>query len=59
MPTKAIALTKRLFEHAHDASLESQLALEAVSQEEARGSADHAEGVAAFLEKRAAAFTGG
>lgn len=58
MPTKAIALTKRLFEHAHDASLEAQLALEARSQEEARSSADHAEGVAAFLEKRAASFTG-
>ena len=58
MPTKAIALTKQLFEHAHDASLEAQLALEARSQEEARASADHAEGVAAFLEKRAARFGG-
>ena len=58
LPTRAIGMTKRLFEHAYDATLEEQLALEAVLQQEATGTADFAEGVAAFLEKRAARFTG-
>jgi 2-(1,2-epoxy-1,2-dihydrophenyl)acetyl-CoA isomerase len=57
-PTRGIALTKQLFEHAWDASLEAQLALEAELQQAATGSADFAEGVAAFLEKRAPNFTG-
>ncbi len=58
LPTRSIALTKRLFEHAHDASLEAQLTLEARSQEEARACHDHAEGIAAFLEKRPPSFSG-
>jgi 2-(1,2-epoxy-1,2-dihydrophenyl)acetyl-CoA isomerase len=57
-PTRGVALTKRLFEHAWDASLEEQLALEAELQQAATGSADFTEGVAAFLEKRAPTFTG-
>jgi 2-(1,2-epoxy-1,2-dihydrophenyl)acetyl-CoA isomerase len=57
-PTRGIGLTKRLFEHAYDASLDEQLALEAELQQEATGTADFAEGVAAFLEKRAPRFTG-
>ena len=57
-PTRGIALTKQLFEHAWDASLEAQLALEAELQQTATGSTDFAEGVAAFLEKRAPTFTG-
>ncbi len=57
-PTLAIGMTKRLFEHAHTASLEEQLALEAALQQEAVGSADFAEGVAAFLEKRPPRFSG-
>lgn len=58
LPTRAIGMTKRLFEHAYDASLEEQLALEAELQQTATGSADFAEGVAAFLEKRAPRFSG-
>jgi 2-(1,2-epoxy-1,2-dihydrophenyl)acetyl-CoA isomerase len=58
LPTMAVAGTKRLFEHAHDAGLEEQLALEAELQETATGSADFAEGVAAFLEKRPPEFSG-
>ena len=57
-PTLAVGLTKQLFEHAHDASLEQQLALEAQLQQTAVESADFAEGVSAFLEKRPPGFTG-
>jgi 2-(1,2-epoxy-1,2-dihydrophenyl)acetyl-CoA isomerase len=58
LPTLAVAMTKQLFEHAHTASLEEQLALEAELQQTAVDSADFAEGVAAFLEKRSPSFTG-
>ena len=57
-PTRAVALTKRLFEHAFTASLEEQLALEAELQGLATESEDFREGVAAFLEKRPPRFTG-
>jgi 2-(1,2-epoxy-1,2-dihydrophenyl)acetyl-CoA isomerase len=58
MPTRAVALTKRLFDHAATASLDEQLALEAESQNAAIGTADFSEGVAAFLQKRPPSFTG-
>ena len=57
-PTLAIGRTKRLFEHAYAAALDAQLALEAQLQQESVGTADFAEGVGAFLEKRAPSFTG-
>jgi 2-(1,2-epoxy-1,2-dihydrophenyl)acetyl-CoA isomerase len=58
MPTRGIALTKRLFDHAGTASLERQLELEARLQGEATKTPDFAEGVAAFREKREPQFTG-
>ena len=57
-PTRGVGLTKRLFDHSYDASLEGQLELEARLQQEATGTADFAEGVTAFLEKRAPRFSG-
>ena len=57
-PTRSVAFTKRLLEHAHDASLEEQLALEAELQHEATQTDDFREGVAAFLEKRPPRFSG-
>ena len=57
-PTQAVGRTKRLFEHAYTAGLEQQLALEAELQQASVGTADFAEGVDAFLEKREPRFTG-
>jgi 2-(1,2-epoxy-1,2-dihydrophenyl)acetyl-CoA isomerase len=58
LPTRGVAMTKRLFEHAHTATMEDQLALEAELQQAATQTGDFAEGVAAFLEKRAPDFKG-
>jgi 2-(1,2-epoxy-1,2-dihydrophenyl)acetyl-CoA isomerase len=57
-PTKGIAMTKRLFDHAQTATLDEQLALEAELQTAATKTADFTEGVTAFLEKRPPSFTG-
>ena len=57
-PTHGIALTKRLFDHAENATLEEQLELEAELQSEAARTEDFREGVAAFLEKRPPRFSG-
>ena len=57
-PTLAIGRTKQLFDNAYAAALDAQLALEAKLQQESVGTADFAEGVGAFLEKRAPSFTG-
>jgi 2-(1,2-epoxy-1,2-dihydrophenyl)acetyl-CoA isomerase len=58
LPTKAIAMTKRLFERAASTRLEDQLELEAQLQLVATRTDDFAEGVASFLEKREPRFTG-
>jgi 2-(1,2-epoxy-1,2-dihydrophenyl)acetyl-CoA isomerase len=58
LPTKGIGMTKRLFDRAWGARLEDQLELEAQLQTAATQTEDFREGVAAFLEKRPAAFRG-
>jgi len=57
-PTRAVAMTKQLFEHAFSASLEDQLELEAALQQAATETEDFTEGVQAFLEKRLPNFRG-
>jgi 2-(1,2-epoxy-1,2-dihydrophenyl)acetyl-CoA isomerase len=57
-PTRAIALTKRLFDEAATSTLEEQLEREAEAQAEAAQTDDFREGVTAFGEKRAPEFRG-
>lgn len=58
MPTRAVWETKRLLDTAETTSFAQQLELEATTQAELVQTPDFREGVAAFLEKREAAFTG-
>jgi 2-(1,2-epoxy-1,2-dihydrophenyl)acetyl-CoA isomerase len=58
MPTRAVWETKRLLDAAETATLEQQLETEAWTQAELARTPDFTEGVAAFLAKREAAFTG-
>jgi 2-(1,2-epoxy-1,2-dihydrophenyl)acetyl-CoA isomerase len=58
MPTRAFWHTKRLLDAAETTTFAQQLELEAEAQAEQTHTDDFREGVAAFLEKREAAFTG-
>jgi 2-(1,2-epoxy-1,2-dihydrophenyl)acetyl-CoA isomerase len=57
-PTRGIGLTKRAFNRALVSDLESALDYEAYVQNIAIETADHQEGVNAFLEKRTASYKG-
>jgi 2-(1,2-epoxy-1,2-dihydrophenyl)acetyl-CoA isomerase len=58
MPTRGLALTKRALNQSLANDLRSQLALEEEMQREAGRTADFAEGVRAFLEKRKPTYSG-
>lgn len=58
MPTRALGLTKRALNASFDNDLASQLALEEQLQRAAGRTADYAEGVRAFLEKRTPTYAG-
>lgn len=57
-PTRALALTKALVYAASERSLDDQLEAEVEAQSDAGRTADHLEGVQAFLGKRAPKFEG-
>jgi 2-(1,2-epoxy-1,2-dihydrophenyl)acetyl-CoA isomerase len=58
-PTESLAAMKRMFAAADQNTLDAQLDVEAALQGAAGRSADYAEGVRAFLEKRTPNFRGG
>ena len=58
MPTRAVSMTKRLFDNAAHATLDEQLELEAQLQQAATQTNDFREGVTAFGEKRPPSFSG-
>ena len=57
-PTRAYANAKKLFNEVNHLSMESQLQMEAELMADSMSSADHAEGVRAFMEKRKPQFKG-
>ncbi|WP_288021838.1 enoyl-CoA hydratase-related protein, partial [Thauera sp.] len=58
MPTKALVRTRQAMHAAPGHTLEQQLSFEGGFMRELGWSADYAEGVAAFMEKRAPKFNG-
>ena len=57
-PTFAFGMGKKLIDRSYETDLHTALHMEALSQALAANSRDHAEGVAAFFEKREHSFTG-
>jgi 2-(1,2-epoxy-1,2-dihydrophenyl)acetyl-CoA isomerase len=57
-PTRALGMIKRAFNQSMGVALDAQLDYEEKLQREAGATADYAEGVKAFLEKRPPRFTG-
>ncbi|MCA9297313.1 MAG: enoyl-CoA hydratase/isomerase family protein [Phycisphaerales bacterium] len=58
LPARGIALTKKLLNQSFENDLTTQLTAEAFAQDTAGRTADHYEGVVAFIEKRKPVFKG-